>query len=375
MNKIKALFFITDLGGGGAERGMINLLHRLDPNKYDITVHTIFDYGVHKENLPSYVKYRSSSKRRFRGFVHLTSLFSPKFLFRHFIKDRYDLIVSYLEGLPTRIVSGNTDKHTKIISILQLEAKKRSKYLKPYRSLNEMERTYNKFDYVCAVSETALESLKDKINLTVPSCVINNIIETGKIIEQSNVPVTEISVPENEMILGSVGRLDYQKAYPRMLKVLHRLKSENHKFKYYILGVGPQQALVEKDIEKYNLQDTVHLLGFHSNPYKFMKLFDLFVCCSYFEGFSTVVCESVIAGTPVLATLCSGMEEILGHNNEYGIIVENNEEGLYQGLKNVLDHPESLIQYREKVKERSKGFTPEKLGKELDDLFQTTLKK
>ena len=72
--------------------------------------------------------------------------------------------------------------------------------------------------------------------------------------------------------------------------------------------------------------------GFQSNPYSYMKRSDLYVCSSYVEGFSTVVSEAVILGIPVVTTESSGMREILG-DSEYGLITENSDESLYQGMK------------------------------------------
>lgn len=47
MKKIKILFLIDSLFGGGAERALVNLVEQLDKNKYDITVKTIYDSGIY----------------------------------------------------------------------------------------------------------------------------------------------------------------------------------------------------------------------------------------------------------------------------------------------------------------------------------------
>ena len=44
--KKKLLFLIHTLGGGGAEKALVNLVNNLDSSKYDITVETLFDDGV-----------------------------------------------------------------------------------------------------------------------------------------------------------------------------------------------------------------------------------------------------------------------------------------------------------------------------------------
>ena len=62
-------------------------------------------------------------------------------------------------------------------------------------------------------------------------------------------------------------------------------------------------------------------------------------------------------GVPVVTTECSGMKEQLGENDEYGIVTENNEDALYEGLKKMLSSPELLAAYKEKAKIRGKDFS------------------
>ena len=100
----------------------------------------------------------------------------------------------------------------------------------------------------------------------------------------------------------------------------------------------------------------------------------MFICSSFAEGFSTAATEALIVGTPVLTTLCAGMEEMLGKNNEYGIIVDNSEEGLYKGLKDVLQNPDKISYYKEKAEERGKIFSTDKTVNAVQDMLLNLLK-
>ena len=100
----KILFFIDTLGYGGAEKVLINLVNNLDKSRYDITLMTIFDEGVNKKYLEKNIKYKSIFKKIFRGNVLFFRMFTPEFLYKLFIKDKYDILVSYLEGNTTRIL-------------------------------------------------------------------------------------------------------------------------------------------------------------------------------------------------------------------------------------------------------------------------------
>ena len=75
----KVLFLIPNLGGGGAERVLVNLLNNLDKTKYDVTVRTLFKSNVNAKYLKSDVKYIEGKLKQFRGNIHILKLFSPKF--------------------------------------------------------------------------------------------------------------------------------------------------------------------------------------------------------------------------------------------------------------------------------------------------------
>ena len=83
----KILFLIHDLGPGGAEKVLVNLVNNLDREKFDVTVMSMFDVGVNKQFLAPHVKYRYCFKRMFRGNSHIMKLFSPNILHKWFIKD------------------------------------------------------------------------------------------------------------------------------------------------------------------------------------------------------------------------------------------------------------------------------------------------
>ena len=65
---------------------------------------------------------------------------------------------------------------------------------------------------------------------------------------------------------------------------------------------------------------------------------------------------------------------MLGKNNEYGIIVENSEEGLYKGLKDVLQNPDKISYYKEKAEERGRIFSTDKTVNAVQGMFLNLLK-
>ena len=103
--------------------------------------------------------------------------------------------------------------------------------------------------------------------------------------------------------------------------------------------------------------------------HQYVSKCDLFVCASHSEGFSTAATEALIVGTPVCTVEVSGMKEMLGENNEWGIVTDNDEEALYQGIKQLLDDPALLAHYKEKAAQRGKMFSTENTVKAVEDML------
>ena len=125
------------------------------------------------------------------------------------------------------------------------------------------------------------------------------------------------------------------------------------------MGSGEKEPDLKKRISDAVAEGWFHLAGFQTNPYGYIKNADLFVCPSYQEGLSTAVTEAILLGVPVVSTDVSGAKEILGKNDEYGIVTENSEEGLYIGVRKMLSEEDRLKHYRQKASERADCFVPE----------------
>ena len=355
----KIIFLIPNLKHGGAEKVLVNLVNNLDPAVFDITVHTLFDVGVHKSALKPHIKYTSSFRQEFRGNNRFFQLFSPKFLWTHMVKEHYDIAVSYLEGPTSRILSGCTDPDTKRIAWLHIELDSPKLASLGFRSPTEAERAYNQFDHIVAVSKNVRECFLRHLKVTTPVSILYNTNETEQIAAKAVFEPDDPRFKRDLPSVCSVAKLMKTKGFDRLINVHKQLLTEGLPHRVYILGIGEEQHFLESKIREYGVQDTFLLLGFKPNPYQYVSRCDLYVCSSRREGFSTAVTEALIVGTPVVSTNCSGAKELLGENNEYGLVVDNSEAGVYAGMKKMLSNPALLAHYKEKAKERGGFFSRE----------------
>lgn len=100
-----------------------------------------------------------------------------------------------------------------------------------------------------------------------------------------------------------------------------------------------------------------------------MKNADIYVCSSIAEGYNTAITEALILGRPVVSTECSGVKEQLGDDNEWGICCSNSEEGLYEGLKEMLTD-DNMLHYTRQACKRGTHFTLELSMNEIYKLIE-----
>jgi glycosyltransferase involved in cell wall biosynthesis len=128
---------------------------------------------------------------------------------------------------------------------------------------------------------------------------------------------------------------DKAKGLFRMLAVHRRHLAEGLSYKWFVVGDGPDRQALADAVKEAGVEDSFILLGHQSNPFPYYKHADISATLSYYEGLCGAVNEAKVMGKPIIATKFSGIEEQIttGLN---GMIVENSEEAIYEGLKTLV---------------------------------------
>jgi glycosyltransferase involved in cell wall biosynthesis len=235
-----------------------------------------------------------------------------------------------------------------------------------FRNFREAQRCYNRMHVIVSVAQTVQQAFLQHCAYTGRAQVLYNTNESDKILRAAQ---------ENPEICTTglrwcgIGKVSPNKGFDRMIRIQKRLNEDGYPAHLYILGKGPQQQELEELSGALGVADQVTFLGYQTNPYQYLAKCDLFVCASHSEGFSTAATEALIVGTPVCTVEVSGMKEMLGENNEWGIVTDNDDEALYQGIKRLLDDPALLAHYKEKAIERGKTFSTENTVKAVEDML------
>lgn len=353
MKKTNVLFLLEAFDKGGIEKVTLDIVNHLDPEKYDITVQT-FWYGGHcQSQVAEHVKVIPFFFKRYvRGIIRLIEYLSPRMLYKLFVHGDYDVEIAASDGGAAKVISGSTNPHSKKICWVHMDVMERGSKLREFVNAESAKPIYSKFDLFVAVSEACKEQFVCKFGENYPMTVVRNPMPVQDILKKADAFVPELK--KNCLNFLCIGRLVEQKGFDRLIMAIARIKKNTTKsFHIYILGEGTDRQQLDKMIKENYLENEISLLGFSDNPYPYLKHVDAFILPSRDESFSLVIGESLIVGTPVIATNCSGIREWLGEDC-YGMVTPNSTAGIYEGILKVLEKPTVLEVYRNNIPEVQK---------------------
>ena len=336
----------------------------MDQTKFDITIQSVWPYEEGKQ-LTAGVRYKTvyPVRNKLTEIIYRAEA-AAKMTYLLHIKDNYDIECAFLEMGTTKIMAASTNKHAKKLAWVHCDLLQAMGNIQAFEE--KTARWYRKFDKVICVSESVKDSFDKIFHGEFASEVLYNVVEDDVIREKAQEPVLDIE--KRRLTLLAVGTMYPPKNYPRLLQTHQRLLQEGIGHDLWILGDGEQRPQIEQYIQENGLQESVKLFGFQNNPYPYMKTADIIVCSSNYEGFSTVITESVILGKAIVTTDCSGMKEILG-DGEYGLITGNSDEKFYEGVKRMLTDPKMREDYTMKAVVRGNAFSLQNQVSKIQDCF------
>ena len=368
------LFFIESLSGGGAEKVLVTLLKHIDYTKYRITLLTLVDTGILKNNIVfSKINYRTVIKESDNPILKFWYKVKYKLIY-HYLSTSLvnkwiipqkgiDTYIAFTEGYCTKILT-----HTKKYKIawvhIDLKALPWTINEGIYKNKLEEKNVYSNYNKVICVSNSVKRIMQEEYGLEHVETIYNPIDSIEIITKSQEINDIDTSAVFN---LISIGRLVPQKGYDLLVPIISKLVKEGINVHLYILGTGAKKEQLESIIASEGINHNIHLLGFQENPYSIMKNMDLFVCSSRSEGYSLVIAEALTLGLPVISMNCSGPNELLD-NNKYGTLCENYEE-LYQAIRSAITDKNYYLDLKEKAAKRKDFFDITTTMKQIDQLL------
>lgn len=334
--KKKVLFLLEAFDKGGIEKVTLDIVNHLDPEKYEITVQTFWYGGYCQSQVRDHVTVRPFFFKRYvRGIIRLIAWLPPRWLYRLFVRGRYDVEIAASDGGAAKVIAGSTNQKAKKICWVHMDVIENGSKLKDFSSKSKGRKIYEKFDRICCVSEECLKKFQAKFGFYSHMCTLHNPLPNEEIIEKAT-GKSPFALHTDVCIFVAVGRLAPEKGFDRLIDSCKQLVDEGmNRFVVYIIGDGNQRQILEDRIAMHGLNNHVLFEGFQGNPYPYIANADWYLCTSRDEAYPLTIGESLILKTPVIGTNCAGVNEWLGQN-EYGIVVENSTDGIANGMRRAL---------------------------------------
>jgi len=367
------LFIIPTFNHGGTNKSLMHILSSMDRKKYSIDIFAVTNNGPYKKLFSTFnvlhsdlllasfcgsnvqMKRENSPEKNKKIFLNLlyrilrvlnTSL-SKKLLelaykkaSRKIEKMGYDTVIAMQEGSTTHFVSCIRLPKTAWIHCDY------NKYFEVVK-INEKE-IYEKFEQIVCVSEYTKQvflgyypALKDKCH------AVHNIIDCKGITKMADDPMdVDARFVKNVFSIVSVGRLNKVKQFHIIPEIADWLRNNGCAFRWYIIGGGEERDKILGMIERFNVADTVFLLGEKDNPYPYIKRSDLLVCTSISEACPHAINEAKILHVPVVTTDFGSAPEFI-ENGVNGIIT--GKDGLKTAIREMIVNKEKYSNIKEKL--------------------------
>ncbi len=363
---------------GGAERSLLGLLNSIDSKEYRVDLFLLHHEGVlfreipqHINILPEISEYtvlaRPIKKVVKEGHIALAlarSWAKVNAIMYEKIHKFYDSGVAleyshkYLYSLLPNIQSDK--EYDMAISFLtphyfvahKVKAKKKmawihTDYSKVQINVKSELKMWSSYEYIGAISTAAKESFVKKFpQLEKKIIVIENILPVSLIKKQ----MKEFDPTDNEMKcegikLLSIGRYCTAKNFDNIPEICADILKYGVNVTWYIIGFGPDEELIKRQISEEHMENYVILLGKKENPYPYIKACDVYIQPSRYEGKSVAVREAQLLGKPVVITKYETSTSQLEHGIDGMIVPMKNKEC----AKQIVD----LLKNNEKMKQLS----------------------
>ncbi|MCR5090731.1 MAG: glycosyltransferase [Oscillospiraceae bacterium] len=346
MEKIKIALFQNDLGVGGIQKSVVNLLRNIDYERFDVTL-----YLSQKEDFWD-LKFPEQLQVRYLNPTPRIYSFLPfEFGLKRVHYDFPDGVVydlagdfnSYQFSCAAGAIKAPARKHVMWIHN-DVEIKYRNEW--KYRVLwQAFKGKFRHFDGFVAGTASIIEPFQRLSGVTdrdKPFCAIHNFIDVETIRKKMEEVTEDLHLDASCVNFVALGRLCHQKGYDIMLDAFAEACRKRSDLHLYIIGDGDDRTALEQQRDRLGLADRVSFLGSRPNPYCIMKQMDAFISTSRYEGQPLNIMDAMVVGLPLYCTknLEQYSEGLKGYDDIAAAIA---------GAQKTEHHPDDLRAYNQKI--------------------------
>jgi sugar transferase (PEP-CTERM/EpsH1 system associated) len=305
---IRILHLVDSLGKGGLENGMVNLLGRLDPMRFEHIVCAIRELGENAGRLPERVRVvrlgqqAAGARLQTPAMVRVIREFRPQ------------VVHSRNWGAIEGVFAGRWAGSCAVIHGehgLTVEAAARE----PRRRIWMRRLAYELAHRVVAVSGQLRAHHAGRTGFAAERItVIHNGVDNRRFRpdpETRGRVRRELGLPDGEFCIGCVGNLFPVKDHMTLLRAIGEFAQESRAWRLLLIGEGPERPALEAFVKRAEWRGRVCFLGSSNRVAELLQTIDAYVLPSVFEGISNALLEAMASGIPAIATAVGGNPEVV----------------------------------------------------------------
>jgi glycosyltransferase involved in cell wall biosynthesis len=192
--------------------------------------------------------------------------------------------------------------------------------------------------FLAVAPRVAREAIEQRIAPPGSVTVVPSAVELDQIPATPDPSVrVELGVAPHVPLIGTVGRLEYQKAPLDFVRMAAQVAETHPDACFVMVGEGPLAADAKAEADRLGV--TIHFTGFRADAPRIASAFDVFVISSLYEGLGRALTEAVASGRPVVATAVNGVPDLIVPGATGLLAAPGDPASLAAGVRWLLDHP------------------------------------
>ena len=313
-HRLRVLHLLVNFESGGTERQAVELLKRIDPDRYDVRLAVLRNYGpLYEEIEPQFPAVPE---------FPLTSFYDANFI------KQCRRLRTFLQQERIEILHAH-DFYSDMLGVVAARSVG-IKVIASQRNLQQSDRISHRLGqrFISTVAHRLLvnsnairqhlmtnwKTRSDKIVVVRNGVRDFSELSCGEWQRPTHDELCwELGIDRNSKLIGSVANLRPVKGHRYLIEAAALVIREIPAAHFVLVGEGELRSEIEAQAQRLGIAQHLHLLGYRADASKLQTAFDLSVLSSLHEGLPNSVMEAMAAGVPVVATSVGGVTELISH--------------------------------------------------------------
>lgn len=367
---IKIFYIIESLGSGGAERLLTYTLKNINKNNFSVIVVCLIKPLNFKEELEnSGIDVVCLNAKNLHTFFHIILR-----LYRLIIKKRPDIVHThlYFANIYGRIAAKLAGVKSIIATLHNPDYTYENNGGWKYKIRKIIDKYTGKVCNSCfiAVSNFVKKDFEKQLGFRNIK-ILHNCVDSSIFNKSKGSARNEFGINRDDFVILNIGRLHSQKGQLCLIEAFNLVYKSNNRCRLIIIGKGLFENILKNKTEELNLEREIIFLENRKDIPEIMKISDMFVFPSNYEGFGIALVEAMASGLPVVASKIDVLKEIIDDGMN-GILVEKgNHIKLAETISSLINNVDFRHYLGRNAKEKAvKLFNPIEYTQRLESIYR-----